>query len=192
MKKGLMLAAALAMALMLPLRARAAEETGSLRLDILIEDLAVTRGAVTLYRVGFPVQEGYRIVESFGGGIVQSADAESPHLAQWLTQSAGEGGTVRLLDADGDAVFSGLEDGLYLMVQTEPMDGFYSVSPQLVMLPRADDWDVTVELLPVPIVAENPSTGEGAQVLLGLAGMMGSGLGLAICARKRNKIMQCS
>lgn len=188
MKKGIFMAAALLLVLMLPTRAMAVEESGSVRLDILIEDMAVTRGAVTMYRVGFPVQEGYRIVEEFGGGIVQKADAESPHLAQWLAQSAGEGGTARLLDADGDAVFSGLEDGLYLIVQTEEMDGFYSVSPQLVMLPREKNWNVTVELLPVPIVAENPSTGEGATVLLGLVGMMGSGLGLAICARKRKEM----
>lgn len=188
MKKGVLTAVALALLLMLAPRGMAMEERGSVRLDILIEDMAVTCGAVTMYQVGHPVQEGYRIVEDFGGGIVQRTDAESPHLAQWLAQSAGEGGTALLLDADGDAVFSNLEDGLYLIVQTEAMDGFYSVTPQLVMLPREENWNVTVELMPVPIVAENPSTGEGTGMLLGLAGMMGSGLGLAICARKRNRM----
>lgn len=185
MRKGLFALFAAAMLLGMGIDARAVEDTGSVRVDIVMEELAVTNGALTLYRVGSSVQEGYRIAEHFGGGIVQHKDARSPHLAQWLAESAGEGGTVRLLDADGDAVFDDLEDGLYLVVQTEDMDGFYPVGPQLVTIPQGEKWDVTVEILPLPIVVENPSTGEGPQVFLGMLGMMGSGLGLAVCVRKR-------
>ena len=179
--------AALGVAALLGTRAAAVEEFGSVRLDIVIEDLAVTRGAVTLYQVGYPVQEGYRIGEAFGGGIVQHADAHSPHLAQWLAESAGEGGVTRLLDADGDVVFSGLEDGLYLLVQTEGMDGFYPVTPQLVTIPQEEKWDVELELIPLPIVVENPRTGDAFSPVWGMLGVMGSGFGLALCARKRKK-----
>ena len=178
---------ALGMVALLGTKAAAVEEWGSVYVDIVIEDLAVTRGAVTLYRVGYPVREGYRIAEEFGGGIVQTVDAESPHLAQWLAESAGEGGMTRLLDADGDAVFSALEDGLYLMIQTEEMDGFYPVSPQLVTVPRGEKWNVEMELVPLPIVVENPRTGDGFSPGLALLGVMGSGLGLAVCARKRKR-----
>ena len=180
--------AVLGMVLALGGKAAAVEETGTVRLDIIIEELAVTRGAVTLYRVGYPVQEGYRIAEEFGGGIVQHADAESPHLAQWLAESVDGSGMKRLLDADGDAVFSGLEDGLYLMVQSEGMDGFYPVSPQLVTVPRNRDWEVTVELVPLPIVVENPSTGDGFSPVWAMIVVMGSGLGLAVCVRKRKNM----
>lgn len=191
MRKGMIAVFAAVLLLGIGPKARAAEDTGSIRVDILIEELAVTNGALTLYRVGYPVQEGYRIGESFGGGIVQLADAESPHLAQWLAQMAGEGGQTRLLDADGDAVFSDLEDGLYLVIQTENMDGFYPIGPQLVAVPREGVWDVETELIPLPIVVGNPRTGDGPWVLLGMLGMMGSGLGLAVCARKR-KLLDCN
>lgn len=180
--------AVLGLVLALGGKAAAVEETGTVLLDIVIEDLAVTRGAVELYRVGYPVQEGYRIGEDFGGGIVQHADAQSPHLAQWLAVSADGSGVKRLLDADGDAVFSGLEDGLYLLVQSEEMDGFYPVSPQLVTVPRDGEWEVKMELVPLPIVVENPRTGDGFSPVWGLMGVMGSGLGLAVCARKRKNM----
>lgn len=169
-------------------KAAAVEDTGTVYLDIVIEDLAVTRGAVMLYQVGYPVQEGYRIAEKFGGGIVQHGDARSPHLAQWLAESADGSGMNRLLDADGDAVFCNLEDGLYLLMQTEGMDGFYPVSPQLVTVPENGDWEVKMELVPLPVVVENPSTGDGFSPVWGLIGVMGSGLGLAVCARKRKKM----
>lgn len=187
-KKVIFALAAAGMLLGMGPKVRAAEESGSIRVDIVIEELAVTNGALTLYRVGFPVQEGYRITESFGGGIVQSKDAQSPHLAQWLAQMTEGDGEERLLDADGDAVFSDLEDGLYLVMQTEKMDGFYPMGPQLVTVPQGEMWDVEVQVLPLPIVADNPRTGEGPGVFLWMIGMMGSGLGIAVCVRKRKSM----
>ena len=64
--------------------AAAAEDTGSIRLRLEVGDLPVINGAVTLYQVGIKVEDGYRITEAFGGGIVRKADADSEKLALWL------------------------------------------------------------------------------------------------------------
>ena len=114
---------ALWMAMGLP--AEASENLGSLRIQLDAGELPVINGAVTLYQVGIKVEDGYRITEGFGGGIVRYADVDSEYLAGWLAESAGENGITMLLDADGNAVYSELEEGLYMLVQTERIDGFY-------------------------------------------------------------------
>ena len=122
--------------------AKAAETYGSVRVKLDAQDLAVTNGAVTLYQVGVRVEDGYRIAESFGGGIIRQQDVDSTHLAQWLAESAEENGITMLLDADGNAIFSDLEEGLYILVQTERMDGFYPILPVLLTIPEGDRWNL--------------------------------------------------
>lgn len=181
-----LLTAALALSLGLP--ARAAEEGGSIRIMLDVGDLAATNGAVTLYQVGLEISDGYRILEEFGGGMVKEADARSPHLAQWLTQMTGEGGTTRLLDADGCAEFSRLPDGLYLLVQTEQMDGFYAFRPFLVTLPLEGERSVQVSPLIQPIVVDEiPATGQHPAPILAAMVLVVSGLGLAVCLDKIRK-----
>ena len=84
----------------------------------------MTNGAVTLYQVGTPADEGYRVLDYYGGGTVRYQDAVSDNLAMYYSELAGSGREL-LLDVDGQAVFSGLEAGLYLVRQTERTDGFY-------------------------------------------------------------------
>lgn len=175
----------LACCLMAQVSVAAAEELrGSVQIRLNAGDLAVTNGAVTLYQVGITTEDGYRITESFGGGIVRQEDADSAKLAQWLAESAGASGTTMLLDADGNAVFSGLEKGLYMLVQTERMDGFYPIQPILVRIPDDDLWDVRVYREPVPVVTELPKTGQSPIPFLGVLGMFLSAAGLALCGKK--------
>ncbi len=167
--------------------AAAAEGLGSIQIRLDAGDLAVTNGAVTLYQVGIPVEDGYRIADGFGGGIVRLEDADSDHLALWLAESAGETGTTMLLDADGNAVFSNLEEGLYMLVQTERMDGFYPILPTLLPVPRDGNWAVQEYRAPVPIVTEIPKTGQTMIPYFGVLGMILSGSGLFLCAKKQRK-----
>lgn len=179
---------AVALALTLGTKAEAAQTGGSLRISLNLEDMAVTNGAVTIYRVGVETEEGYRIVEAFGGGIVRQEDAMSPHLAKWLAESVQTEGTRRLLDADGNVEFSRLGEGLYLAVQTEMTDGYYNFQPFLMPIPCQGQWQVQVDPLMRPIVVEeSPKTGEGPELWLGILGMLGSGSGLAVCLTKRKR-----
>lgn len=180
-------AVALAAALSLP--AQAGELGGSIRLDLEVGDFVVTNGAVKLYQVAQQGPEGYLVSDSFGGGLVKPEDALSSSLAQWLAQTAEDGGITRLLDADGCAEFSRLPDGLYLVVQSEKMDGFYPFEPFLVTIPMDGERDVQVSPSVFPIVAESPATGQDMQPFVGVAGMVVSGLGLALCAMGRRKLV---
>ena len=178
-------AVALAAALSLP--AQAGELGGSIRLDLEVGDFVVTNGAVKLYQVAQQGPEGYLVSDSFGGRLVKPEDALSSSLAQWLAQTAEDGGITRLLDADGCAEFSRLPDGLYLVVQSEKMDGFYPFEPFLVTIPMDGERDIQVSPPVFPIVAESPATGQDMQPFLGVAGMVVSGLGLALCAMGKRK-----
>lgn len=167
--------------------AAAAENKGSIHVRLDAGELPVINGAVTLYQVGVKVEDGYRITEGFGGGIVRQEDADSEKLAQWLAETAGETGMTMLLDADGNAVYSELEEGLYMLVQTERMDGFYPIYPVLLRLPNANRWDVQVYREPVPVVTEIPQTGQSPTPFFGILGMILSSMGLMLCAAKNRK-----
>ena len=168
--------------------AEAAEQRGSIQIRLDAGDLAVTNGAVTLYQVGISSEEGYRITEGFGGGTVYREDADSENLAQWLAESADESGLTMLLDADGNAIFSELEKGLYMLVQTERMDGFYPILPVLLTIPEEDHWDVRIYRQPVPVVTEIPKTGQSPIPFLGVLGMILSSAGLLFCIWKQKKL----
>ena len=92
-----------------------------------------------------------------------------------------------LLDADGAAVFSELEEGLYMLIQTERTDGFYPIYPVLLTIPDNGAWDVQIQREPVPVVTELPKTGQSPAPFLGVLGMIFSSMGLLLCAVKNRK-----
>ena len=169
-------------------RADAAQGDGKIHVSLDAGELAVTNGAMTLYTVGLPAEEGYRITETFGGGIVKAEDASSPHLAMWLADAAGDTGKTINLDVDGNVTFSNLEEGLYLLVQTQQMDGFHPVKPFLVIMPAEGQQEIWACPKTDPIIVQdNPQTGEPIAPLLGAMGMVASGVGIYLCIDSRKK-----
>lgn len=164
-----------------------AAEGGSIQVSLDAGELPVTNGAITLYQVGIPMTGGYRITEVFGGGIVKKEDAQSEHLALWLAESAGGTGRTLGMDVEGDVTFSNLQDGLYLVVQTERMDGFYPVNPFLVELSEDSGREVHAFPKTEPIMIDNPQTGDPFTPLLGAMGLVASGIGLYLCVDNRRK-----
>ena len=167
--------------------AAAAENRGSVRVRLDTGELPVIHGAVNLYQVGIRTEEGYRITEAFGGGIVRQEDKNSDKLAQWLAESAEAAGIQMLLDADGRALFPELEEGLYMLAQTERTDGFYPIYPVLLTIPDGENWNVTINRQPVPVVTELPKTGQSLLPFLGIMGKVFSSLGLLLCIVKSKK-----
>lgn len=171
----------------LGMQAMAAEEAGSIRVTLRLGEEVLTGGAVTLYQVGVRVSEGYRIVEEFGGGIVREEDALSPYLAQWLAGMEVEGGTTRILDADGSVEFSGLGEGLYLVAQATTETEYY-ILPFLMTLPYEGQWQAQTYPEPRRIATEPPPTGQHPAPILGAMGMVFAGVGLVLCTDvKRRK-----
>lgn len=163
------------------LNVRAAEGSGSIQLVVKSGDEPLVGGTVTLYRVGVPSEDGYQIVDSFGGGFVRHEDALSPHLAQWLSQMEGEPGMTRILDADGSASFSHLGEGLYLLVQNGTVEDFFPIMPFLMVLPYEGQWNVQAYPFAQQVYTECPRTGQHPGPFLGALGMVVSGIGLAVC-----------
>jgi len=171
----------------LGLRAMAAEETGTIQVTVQSGGQAVTGGAVTLYRVGDPLPEGYRIVEEFGGGIVRQEDALSSHLAQWLVELREEEGIPYALDENGSVAFSGLEAGLYLVVQTAAEGECYVFRPFLAELPHEGQWQLHFCPEARKLITQSPPTGQHPAPILGAMGMVITGIGLSLCVGGKKK-----
>lgn len=181
----LFFAGVLALGISLPVRA--AQEGGSISLSLDTGELPALNGAITLYQVGVPAGEGYRIVENFGSGFVRAEDTASQELALWLADAAGDFGWTINVDVEGDVTFSGLTDGLYLLLQTQRTDGFHPIAPQLVTIPCVGAYQVHLNPATNPIIWENPQTGQPITPLLGAMGMALSGVGLYLCLDRRRK-----
>lgn len=178
---------ALALVMGQSLHCAAAEETGTIRVTLTREEDRTYYGTVALYRVGVPVSGGYRLGSGFGGGFVETEDAQSPALAQWLAERVGTADGFRVLDSYGCGEFKDLEKGLYLLVQEDPAEGFYPFMPFLVQLPFEGQWEILTfpKMESVPVVL--PETGDTFGVWLHTAVMTVSGLGLMVCLGKRRR-----
>lgn len=183
MRRQLMCVVAAAAVMMgMVITAQGAEGTLSVTLDY--GDEQVHDAALTLYWVGSPADGGYRLTETFGGGFIREEDIQSPELVQWLAETAHGIQIPRILDADGNAFYSALTEGLYLLEQTEAVNGFQRMSPFLVPIPCYGQWNVTAVPKVVRLPEESPKTGQHPAPIIGAMGMVLSGLALVMCADK--------
>ena len=163
------------------LQTRAAE-TGRIRVSFGRE--VSGRNMITLYRVGALAGGDYALEERFGGGLIRREDVHRPELAVWLAEAAGVAETERLLDADGTAEFSRLQEGLYLIVQTEKSPEGPGMTPFLIPLPFEGCWEVQANPKTGALLTPSPETGDHPSPLIGAMGLVLSGMGLAACAEK--------
>jgi len=168
-------------------QAKAAENPGSIRVVMDGGERTVSSVAVALYHVGEPAEDGYSITESCGGGFVKGYDAQSPELAYWLAEQIVETGWEKELNVDGTVVFEGLQEGLYLLVQTRSEDGFLPAEPFLIPVPCTGEWEVTAYPKTQKLHTEAPKTGQHPAPVLGAMGMVLAGMGLAACVEKIRK-----
>jgi len=178
-------AAVLTAGLRLP--ASASQGQGEIRVSLDYGEEAVNRGTVVLRYVAEPLEGNYRLPEVLGGGIIRREESLSPELAQWLSLRAGQEETVRLLDADGCAVFSGLKEGLYLLIQTDAPEGYACAEPCLIPLPLDGQWQVQANPKTSVLLTESPKTGQHPIPLIGAMGLVLSGTGLYFCLEKLRK-----
>ena len=123
-------------------------------------------GEVTLYQVGSPEGIGHRLHTQYGGGYVTFDDVLSEDLAGWLSDRAKNGTTQK--SKQGVATFSGLNEGLYLVVQTGKRDGYSVFAPFLVSLPwDGDSWEVDASPKMERESEESPQTGDAILPVFG-------------------------
>ena len=145
----LLLAAVLVCTMSLTAFAREAPDTsrkGSIQLTIRQGGTAVPGGSFTLYQVGALQEEdgNYRFVltEAFAGSKVSLEEVSSAQLANTLAAYAKAhklSGTAKDVDKDGEIAFTGLDLGLYLLVQHKAAKGYETAAPFLVSVPMEED-----------------------------------------------------
>ena len=121
-------------------RALALEQMGSISLRMAYAGQSIPGGSITLYRIAVLGENWqYVPVPEFSECCIDLNASLSPADASLLSAYATENrisGQTRELDADGFALFSPLEPGLYLLVQQEAGSGYVPVKPFLVGLPQ--------------------------------------------------------
>lgn len=132
---------------------------GSITVSMQFDGEPVPGGKLTLYRVGEVSQDdgNYAFVPTgeftrWGGdfGTLDSAEqnAQTAKSLKRFIQSNGEdiSGITKRIGDNGEVTFFNLEQGLYLLVQTEPATGFSPVNPFLVSLPFLKDGEYLYDL----------------------------------------------
>lgn len=161
---------------------------GSLKLQLAGGGRPIRNAEVVVYRAGTAVVGGYRLTEAFGGGFVSEADVLYPELAQWLARNAGEDGLRQRTDDRGEAYFSALEEGLYLVTQEGQAGGYRPFEPFVVILPwDGAEWDITAAPKMDRADLDQPETGDPGTLDRGLLGMAWSALALCRLLRKRRE-----
>ncbi|MCD8321764.1 MAG: peptidase, partial [Oscillospiraceae bacterium] len=131
-------------------------QTGSIGLTLADGDgNAVSGGAVTLYQVAtLYLNDGdmaYAYTDAFADCGV-ALDVENTALAAALAAcvTASTPGTEQEIGADGTVSFTGLELGLYLIVQTTDSDNYETINPFVVTVPIDSDgeWVYAVDASP--------------------------------------------
>ncbi len=132
------------------------DRTGSITVRVKDGEEFLRDGAVTLYKVGSPNEDlsGYVLTGDFVGADIplddiQDTDISSAlRLESYANENGIEGKTVQI-NGEGKAVFSDLEPGLYLMVQTTACTGYEIFTPVLVSVPYLVEgeyiYDVTAD-----------------------------------------------
>lgn len=131
---------------------------GSVTLTLSYDGEAVTDGSFALYQAGsasWDLESGgyvFKLTSEFSGAVsgydnniipVEDLTAsELKELSEALASYAEENGIDALAEKEnssGTVTFSGLENGLYLVVQTKESEGFESIGSFLISVPMYDE-----------------------------------------------------
>lgn len=180
--------------------------TGSLTLSFRDGDTAVVGGSVALYRVAELTGDlTYRLTGGFEGSGVDVSDPAATELPAALAAVIPTDVAPRTVEValDGTAKFDDLPLGLYLVVQTQPAQGYRTFSPFVVCVPTEyeEGWEYDVDASPkmepdrsvcpeAPVVPDLPKTADealpaGAVGLLSAGGCVLCLAGAALLARRR-------
>lgn len=158
-RKIICILSAAGMLFVFPFPVHAADLRGSIRV---VPDWAGNRimaGEVALYRIGDSLGESYRITDGLANWIVSRQEVLSDEFLPWAVQQPWENGRILTITDEQGAFFSGLGEGLYLVVQTLPASGFSGFAPFLITLPAETGMDITVNPQ-ILLLSEAPRTGD--------------------------------
>ncbi len=189
--------------------------TGTINIKLHCGETAVGGGSLTAYRVGEIYSDNgdylFRPTADFAGSGLSFEDITLStlpvDLASYIKASSLKGLATETVAEDGTVSFTGLELGLYLMVQETPAPGYFPAAPFLVSVPAVEEGVYVYEVDASPKVelekepTTEPSTTEPEEelpdtgqmkwpipvlVVAGLA-LLAAGWYLLISKRKSNE-----
>ena len=119
--------------------------TGSITATVSCEGAPVPGGTLTLYRVADVVVDNadhvYRLTAEYepSGASLEDLGYDTAVKLATHTYEQGLQGLTKEIDDLGVVRFEDLELGLYLLIQWEPAEGFYELSPFLMSVPNNED-----------------------------------------------------
>lgn len=171
---------------LVPMSVHAAGE-GSIRIDLLGSGEPIPGAEIRVYPVGIPTENGYRLTEAFGGGMITQLDVFSPELAAWLSQRAA-GGWTEITDSSGTVTFWDLDEGLYLVTQPRACGGYSPFEAFLVTIPwDGYEWSITAVPKTERQIDIVPYTSDPGILVRGIQGLLISGAGLCALFMKRRR-----
>lgn len=185
------------------------EENGSITFIVDYEGEPVDGGSLTLYRVGDIVENNgdysFALIEKLDDEKTALDNLEDPQLARDLAAKAAEA-ELKGITAPvkkGEAVFSEVEPGLYVVVQQEASAGFEAMSPFVISMPKFENGtyvtDIKAEPKPSlekapekPAKPQDPTLPQTGQLnwpvpVLAVGGIALFALGWVICFKKRKE-----
>ena len=169
-----------------PVTANASGE-GSIRIDLQGGGEPISGAEIRVYLAGMPIENGYRLTDVFGGGMITQLDVFSPELAVWLSQRA-TGGRVDVTDELGSVIFWDLDEGLYLVTQPEACGGYSTFEPFLITIPwDGYEWAVTAVPKMERQIEVIPDTSDPEILSRSIPWLLVSGTGLCALFSHRKK-----
>lgn len=126
---------------------------GTITVEMAYDGKSITGGTLTLYRVG-RVQEddgNYRFVKTsdmkdFSGDYNNIGSAKLAEDVAAFVSEHGISAYAAAENTEGKTVFTNMELGLYLLVQTEASDGYKPLQPFLISVPMKEDGHYVYEV----------------------------------------------
>lgn len=166
-------AACVVLVMALPVRA---EQVGSIQVVPTWGGEQVIGGEVSICCVGQKTEEGVLFTDGLANWTVSGEDMLSVSWLTWLSERTRGMEICQPVVEGRGAEFTGLAEGIYLVQQHQPAEGFAGFQPFLRSIPENGNWNISIEPHLVSIV-ESPQTGDHPAPIIGA---MGLGLSAAI------------
>ena len=149
-------------------------ESGSIRIEPVWCGEPVCGGTVGVCRVGVKTDAGVNLTDGLADWQVQEEELKDRNWICWLAQKELPGEICCLAGNEG-ALFQNLQEGIYLVRQTEPATHGRMFEPFFLRIPEGEHWDV-YRAPKLISGGEPPKTGDRPTPLIGA---MGIGLSVA-------------
>lgn len=120
------------------------------------EDIAIKGADITIYQIAYATEENHNLkfeyTEALKDCHISLENLEDPNLPKELSKCLNENvlSITKTTDNNGVVNFENLDLGLYLVTQSNKVEGYSVIDPFLVMTPKIenDEWIYDIKALP--------------------------------------------